>query len=203
MHNNGFENKDFVGFSVVSELRVKNSLEGIFETPYFFDGKKVEGRTCIDLLKPRDEMSLSYCEFWCKDNDGNYHNVEDMCCPSNVKIEFSNSETGKSVNYFDARDELSKFSLIVSNCPYVMTYSEYVDSCLYQERRGFEGPPSVDDYSVYLDSVRSDLRNGNVSYVGSIDSLRKFDSSRDDLMMEANYLYQAFEDRQTDYVFDV
>ena len=160
------------GFSVKSVRQYsvpetgKRYLEIRMGTPYQAFGSELEGYGVVHLDNKHIDghRDVDTLEFYLE----NGANVEDV-----------NEETGGSRDAIlvddngqipeqEAARVMGRFAAAASEYPHVMQYPEFLDFRKEVNQRMGLDAPTVQDYSTYLDHMREQMRSGDVTFIGEV-----------------------------------
>ena len=158
------------GFSVidvktrVDSFSTHNVSSFNMKTPYYFEGRRVQGFCNVDE-KTKD---VSFIEFYGNlDGKSNVNLLE-----SGLNISLTD-RYGKPVSIEKASEDMSTFAKDISEYPHVFTKDEYLD-VKYEDFRKLGLPePTDSDYKTYLDFVEKQMLSNDIKFVGKITNINE------------------------------
>lgn len=181
-----------------TDARLRMSMD----VPYYVmteAGQQYTSGFCVVKLSPdakTHERTAYNCELYVYD-DGNsgfvprsntgkpsYRNVAELDAAQNPLV----NEKGDMVSLKTATEEIGRFGIIASEFPHVMYPDEYMEAQAGIRGRFNMEPPKIEDYQIYLDSIKNQMRTGIV-FVGAVQTLKDLNKVQKDY--EENWLNDA------------
>lgn len=135
-------------------------------TPYVNGDNPLFARCIVDH-QDNDILMVTGVELWTRTAMGPEHNLEDIC--SKEKRPFQAVDRNGGVHSFtEIEQEVADCAAATVVFPHLMNYGEYIAfQTLNYERLKVGSEPTVEDYMKYANHCVSEMRAGDMPYVGT------------------------------------